>query len=203
MITEPLASLAGYLGSILFFAYALARISELRSHVVQTQESPDMEIAYFDAHHLDAVLQIERDAFEKPWTRKQLREMTQRGGVVALIAMDRQQLVGFIIFEVQSNSIDLHNLAVAKSRRQQGIGSRLLDEAKQRLLESRPILRVVISERNLTAQLFYRAAGFRAEETLKDGDDELYMMTYRRTRGEQVNRWERVPEYSEEDCDGI
>ena len=100
-----------------------------------------------------------------------VRDFTKekRAGYVATI---RRFVVGFIVYDNRGrDTAQILSLAVHKSDRRQGIGGLLLNRIIR--LPRREIV-ARIDERNLDAQLFLRAQGFRAVE-IEHGTPEFYL----------------------------
>jgi len=87
----------------------------------------------------------------------------KRAGYVATI---RNCVVAFIVYDNRGLDVaQVLALAVRRPDRRQGIGGQLLERVVQ--LPRREII-VSVGERNLEAQLFLRAQGFRAVATERD-----------------------------------
>lgn len=94
------------------------------------------------------------------------------------------RVVGFVVFDVGLTAIHLQRIVVAPEFRRQGIARQLVDRLLAFTLAMRrastvadaPAFIAIVPERELTAQLAFRALGFRAVETLhsrvNDGDSE-------------------------------
>jgi ribosomal protein S18 acetylase RimI-like enzyme len=116
--------------------------------------------------------------------------------------LDDDGVAGFIIYQMHPEWILVYDLAVWPGNRREGIGTKLVQAMKHKL-GTRLEIRVFVRERNLKAQLFYKACGFRAIETRPNpnSDGEMYLMVFFKN-GEPVNAWESVPDDKEEWCDG-
>lgn len=114
------------------------------------------------------VLEIERMSFEFPWTYDQLLEQLRTTTVIGLIAKLEGQIVAYTVYDLRLNAIHILNLAVHPKYRRTGVGTALVAKLKTKLSpEARQSLRALVSERNLTAQLFFKSIGFTATEVLR------------------------------------
>jgi ribosomal-protein-alanine N-acetyltransferase len=117
---------------------------------------------------LEALVEMERESFSHPWTRRNLRQAIDRGHLVVLRgpsgpAAPRRGIVGYCVFEVTAGELHVHNLAIQGGYRGQGLGRRLLETvlwmgtrrgARSALLEVR--------ESNWPALQLYYSLGFQS-----------------------------------------
>lgn len=115
------------------------------------------------------ILAIERASFEFPWTEKEFIRCLRQRDMVAMVAEVGDQIGGYCVYERDGEIISLANLAVVPHLLRLGIGARMVDELKSQLSLRRQV-RIVceIRESNLSAQLFFKAMGFRAVAVLRD-----------------------------------
>jgi ribosomal-protein-alanine N-acetyltransferase len=113
---------------------------------------------------LDTLEQLERAVFRVPWSRQSLAaELDGRPGRIALIALDDFGVVsGFAFGWRVADELHVVSVAVADSRRRQGIGRALMVG----LIESPEAAGAVIATLevragNEAAQALYRSFGFR------------------------------------------
>jgi ribosomal-protein-alanine N-acetyltransferase len=133
---------------------------------------------------LPAVLRIEKSSFETPWKEDDflsgLRPRTSRG----MVAERDGKIVGFMIYGLHKNAVDLLDFAVAESHRRSGVGRTMVERLIGKLSEDRrSYVHLTVRETNLGALLFFREMGFKCILTLCDHyidcDDDGYLMTYR------------------------
>jgi [ribosomal protein S18]-alanine N-acetyltransferase len=81
------------------------------------------------AADLAAVLAIERDQFSNPWTGEHFRAELDNSFSHFYVAEypDDPLLAGFMIFWRLDGELELHKIAVARSRQRRGCGASLLD----------------------------------------------------------------------------
>ncbi len=117
------------------------------------------------ASDLQEILDIERVSFPTPWTERMfLDEMKTRHAqcLVVKIEIDGKSLIGaYIIFWVVADEVHLHNLAVRKEFRRQGLAYnliKLMRDIGRQIGATRQTLEV--RESNINAINLYRRCGF-------------------------------------------
>lgn len=123
-------------------------------------------------------VRLERAAqqFERPWDVGAFSWALQAPRVAGLLRETVEgRLRAFVWCELHARRVHLLNLAVAPSEQRQGLGRSLIEAliaTQQREASGRGQLIADASEHNLPAQLFLRACGFRAYQTLRaaEGD---------------------------------
>ena len=112
---------------------------------------------------LDDVAAIERSVFNDPWSRRSFADLVDARAVVFLVAVDESAVVGYAIVLISGIESELANLAVSRLMQRQGLGARLLVEARARARErgAREMFLEVRASNTAAIQL-YSAAGFRA-----------------------------------------
>lgn len=130
---------------------------------------------------LDEVMAIERTAFRYPWSSRFFLEELQVPCARSFLAEINGKIVGYVLFWLLPEEVDIHNIAVHADFRRHGIGQallqRVLEQARERK-SSRVTLEVRIS--NIVAQRLYQSVGFMAKSVRKgyysdDGEDALVM----------------------------
>jgi ribosomal-protein-alanine N-acetyltransferase len=132
---------------------------------------------------LPAVLEIERMAFDIPWSEQEFRRVLSMGNCFGVALLERGTIVGYVIYETHPNRIHVLNLAIAPLHRRLCLGSMLINEIKSLLTTKRRRILLEVRETNLAAQLFFKSLGFRALAVRKDFYDDTtedaYVMQYR------------------------
>lgn len=131
----------------------------------------------------DAVLDIESASFEFPWSRQDFEFCLDLEQCGALVAECNGKIVGYVVYEARRNSVRLLSCAVVESERRSGVGSFLLHQLADRLGKNRSQIVCIVRERNVTAQLFLRSLGFRAQwinrRFYSSAEEDAYRMTWR------------------------
>ena len=130
---------------------------------------------------LDEVMAIERTSFRHPWSSNFFLEELQVACARSVLAQLNDKIVGYVLFWLLPETVDIHNIAVHTGFRRQRIGQALLrqvfEQARSRHL-SRVTLEVRIS--NIAAQKLYESVGFVSQGLRKgyysdDGEDAMIM----------------------------
>jgi ribosomal-protein-alanine N-acetyltransferase len=117
---------------------------------------------------LEPLVEMERESFSHPWTRRNLKHALDRGHLLVLRGptgsrATRRGIFGYCVFELVAGELHIHNLAVEPGRRGQRLGRRLLETilwlgsrrgARSALLEVR--------ESNWPALQLYYSLGFQS-----------------------------------------
>ncbi len=129
---------------------------------------------------LPEVLAIEQASFgEEGWTEEDFLQQLRERNVIGMVAGCSEKIVGYMIYGLHKSRLSVVNLAVDPSYRRQksyetpdsqrtmqgGVGSALVRKLIGKLSgHRRKRLTVLVRERNLGAQLFFRSLGLLAEK---------------------------------------
>ena len=151
-------------------------------------------VRHFSHDDLDAILSIESDSFEFPWSSKDLEFCLSLDRCDCLVAERDGDVVGYLIYERRNRTVLLLSCAVLDTERRSGVGSALLRELAEEIRSSRSEIVSVVRERNVVAQVFLRSVGFRAQwikrQYYSSADEDAYRMTWRLDAAE---RYDYVP----------
>ena len=131
---------------------------------------------------LPEIAELAKQNPDSVWTEKDFSD--QKNSVVML--SERNDIIeGFVVYELHPNRIQLTNIVVRDGLRRNGIGRKLIELLIGKLHpEHKNRIVTIISEMNLTGQLFFRSMGFRAVQVLKplcEHERDAYIMRYRKT----------------------
>lgn len=131
---------------------------------------------------LDAVIEIEKAAFSDPFNRELFEKYLSQESFQSWVAIKDDSIVGYSTFVRAADEIDLLNIAVKGSHRQQGIASQIM----QKILEvarTKSVRAIFLEVRpsNLAAIKFYDRLGFqkvgvRRKYYRDNGEDALVYM---------------------------
>ncbi|MBM4261144.1 MAG: ribosomal-protein-alanine N-acetyltransferase [Deltaproteobacteria bacterium] len=134
-----------------------------------------------DPTDINEVMAIERTAYRYPWSEKFFLQEIGVQCARSVLAEINGKIVGYVLYWVLPDEVDIHNIAVHREFRCVGIGRRLLDHAV-RAARERDSLRVTLEVRksNSVAQKLYLSQGFvftgeRRGYYSDDGEDALLM----------------------------
>jgi [ribosomal protein S18]-alanine N-acetyltransferase len=115
------------------------------------------------------VLAIENEGFEFPWSEEDFIHCLRQRNCIGMIAEIDDAVAGFMIYELHARRLHVLNFAVAARFRRQGVGGQLIAKLVSKLSQQRRSrILLEVRETNLAAQLFFRAAGFKAVSVLRD-----------------------------------
>lgn len=131
---------------------------------------------------LDEVMAIERSAFRHPWSANFFLEELQVACARTILAEINGKIVGYVLYWLLPEEIDIHNIAVHTEFRRQRIGQTLLQQVVEQA-RSRNSSRVTLEVRvsNIAAQKLYDSVGFVSRGLRKgyysdDGEDAVIMV---------------------------
>jgi len=145
----------------------------------------DIEIGPMTEGDLDEVMQIERVSFRAPWSpgmfRQDLVFPLARCLAAKLAEAGTRRLAGYILCWFVADEVHVTNIAVRKDLRQQGVATRLLEEALcQARREQMRYCTLEVRVSNEAAKGFYRKFGFEARgirpKYYSDNDEDAMIM---------------------------
>ena len=148
-----------------------------------TSEGAGIHVRWMIRRDMPDVLAIEREAFEFPWSEEDFTRSLRQRTCIGMVAEYADSVVAFMIYELHRTRLHVLNFAVMRSHRRLGIGTQMLRRLIAKLApERRSRIVLEVRETNLPAQLFFRAAGFRAVTVLRDfyrdSDEDAYLMQF-------------------------
>lgn len=128
-----------------------------------------VQIRWLIRRDMPEVLDIESMCFEYGWTEDDFLACLRQQNCIGMVAEHEHRIVGFMVYELHKHRLHVLNFAVLPSVQGCGVGAAMV----QRLFDKLSMLRrseisTLVRERNLDAQLFFRAQGFRCVGTLRD-----------------------------------
>jgi ribosomal-protein-alanine N-acetyltransferase len=155
-------------------------------------QSLAVQIRWMIKRDMPEVLAIEQASFDIPWTEEDFLNALRQRNCIGMVAESNDCLVGFVIYELQKHQFMLLNLAVHPQYRRRGVGRQLVERLISKLSQHRrDKITLEVRERNLTAQLFFKALGFQAVRVLReyypDTGEDAYVMQYRLSDAQQLS----------------
>lgn len=143
-----------------------------------------VHIRWMIRRDMPEVLDIESDSFEFPWSEDDFIRCLRQRNCIGMVADLDDQVVGFMIYELQKTRLHILNFAVSSAYRHRGVGNRMVEKLVGKLSDQRRSrILLEVRETNLAAQLFFRSQGFRAVSVLRDfyedTTEDAYLMQYR------------------------
>ena len=143
-----------------------------------------VHIRWMIRRDMPEVLSIEASSFEFPWLEEDFIRCLRQRNCIGMVAEHDDQVVGFMIYELNKNRIQVLNFAVSPEFRRRGVGTQMVAKLIGKLsTQRRTRIALEVRETNLDAQLFFRTVGFRAVSVLRnfyeDTPEDAYLMQYR------------------------
>lgn len=153
-------------------------------NTVTEKQEIRVSVRYMIRRDWPEVLAIESQSFEFPWSEQDFQNCLCQRNVDERVAEHNDLVVGFMIYEFNKTRIQVLNFAVGGGSRRRGVGTQMMQKLIDKLSsQGRNRILVEVRETNVTAQLFFKAMGFRAISILrgryKDTTEDAYLMQYR------------------------
>lgn len=135
------------------------------------------------------VMAIENHSFAFPWSQDEMLNCLRMNRVKGKVVDDGKRILGYVVYEVMAGERTILNIAVHPDHRRQGIGRAMIGKVCH-ANDGQRSLRVMVRERNLDGQLFFRDCGFRAERVLRgqfdDTDEDAFLFRLAGHREEMI-----------------
>lgn len=133
----------------------------------------DSHIRWMIRRDMPEVLAIEGSSFEFPWSEDDFIRCLRQRNCIGMVAEHEEQVVGFMIYELNRSDLHILNFAVRPDARRRGVGMQMLDKLVGKLSQQRRTrISLEVRETNLAAQLFFKNTGFVCVSLLKDFYDD-------------------------------
>jgi len=147
------------------------------------KEQTRVHIRWMIRRDMPEVLQTEQESFEYSWTEEDFLRCLRQRNCIGMVAEHGDKVVGFMIYELHKAKLHILNFAVHPGFRRGGVGTQMVVKLISKLSNHRRTrITLAVRERNLTAQLFFRAQGFRAVRVLRsyyeDSGEDAFLMQY-------------------------
>jgi ribosomal-protein-alanine N-acetyltransferase len=128
-----------------------------------------VHIRWMIRRDMPEVLAIEDACFEFPWDEEAFIRCLRQRNCIGMVAEHREQVAGYMVYELHARRLQLLNLAIGPEYRRRGVGGQMMHKLIGKLShDRRSRVMLEVRETNLPAQLFFRALGFRAISVLRD-----------------------------------
>jgi ribosomal-protein-alanine N-acetyltransferase len=150
----------------------------------RTSEAVKVHIRWMIRRDMPEVLQAERQSFEHPWTEEDFLQCLRQRNCIGMVAEQNDRVIGYMIYELHKNRLHVLNFAVAPQARRTGVGTQMVHKLFGKLSSHRRAkLTLAVRERNLAAQLFFRALDFKATRVMRnyyeDSGEDAFLMEFR------------------------
>ncbi len=134
---------------------------------MKTLAQMEAKIEWIIKRHLPEILKIEQESFPHPWQENDFLVTLKQRNTLGFVATIGCKIVGYMIYSLMDDHIEVVNLAVDVKYRHLGIATQLINKLKDKLaygsLKRKKIVAYTF-ETNLGAQLFFRDSEFRCNE---------------------------------------
>ena len=142
-----------------------------------------VHIRWMIRRDMEQVLRIERASFEFPWSEDEFVRCLRQRNCIGMVAEHGDRVLGFMIYELHKTRLHILNFAVDPEVRRSGVGTQMVEKLVGKLSSQRRTrISLEVRETNLSAQLFFKGAGFRATSVLRDfyddSPEDAYLMQY-------------------------
>jgi len=169
------------------------------------KEQARVHIRWMIRRDMPEVLQTEEESFEYSWTEEDFLRCLRQRNCIGMVAEQGEKVVGFMIYELHKAKLHVLNFAVHPTCRRTGVGRQMVIKLVSKLSNHRRTrITLAVHERNLPAQLFFRAMGFRAVRVLRayyeDSGEDAFLMQYAfagETSEENDDVVNRITQYEE------
>ncbi len=141
-----------------------------------------LEYARLSEEHLDAIMEIEKEAYPEPWTTGMFREEMRSKRSHFYVALVEGELVGYSGFWLVLDEAHITSLTVAKEERGAGYGrEQLMHLFSQGEEKGVRAFTLEVRESNESARKLYESTGFHAVGLRKNyyattGEDAIVML---------------------------
>ena len=153
---------------------------------IYTQRA-DVHIRWMIRRDMPEVQAIENASFDSPWSEEEFIRSLRNRNCIGMVAETGEKIVGYMIYELHRNRLEILNLAVHGEHRRSGVGSSMIAKLYGKLSpQRRTRIDAAVCERNEVAHYWLKACGFTAVEILRDHYEEITADAYlfRLTYGE-------------------
>ena len=117
-----------------------------------------IEITTMTECHVAAVAELEKQNFSEPWSENSVRGELTNSLALWLVALDGEEVVGYVGSQTVLGEADMMNIAVSDSHRRRGIARQLVEELIARL--DATMLTLEVRASNAPAIALYEKLGF-------------------------------------------
>ena len=153
-----------------------------------------VHIRWMIRRDMPEVLAIESGQESLPWMEDEFLKILRQRNCIGMVAEADDKIVGFMIYELNKHRLQILNFAVHPKYRRRGVASQMAAKLIGKLSSQRRTrISLHLRETNLSAQLFFRAIGFKAleiaREHFEDTGEDAYIMCYSHCEPSEMRQW--------------
>ena len=120
-----------------------------------------IEYVLMQENHVPQVAQLEKECFQDPWSENSIASELKNPLSLWLVAVDDQQVVGYVGSQTVMDESDMMNIAVSSQYRRMGIAQKLVERLVA-LLREKDVNSLTLEVRasNEPAKALYSKLGF-------------------------------------------
>lgn len=127
------------------------------------------DVRWMIRRDMPQVLAIEQKSFDIHWTEEDFVNCLRQRNCIGMVAEIELAVVGYMIYQLEKDSLYVLNFAVAPKWRRHRVGESMFATLVKKLSQQRRhTIRLEVRESNIGAQQFYRAMGMRAVKVLRE-----------------------------------
>lgn len=154
-----------------------------KSPVDGCEVSHAIHIRWMIRQDMKRVVEIEQDSFEFPWNETEFILALRQRNCIGMVAEIKDEVVGYMIYELHKARLEVLSIAVHKDFRKQGVGKAMVYKLISKLsYERRNKISTMVRESNLDALNWLKRLGFRAlgvaKDFYEDSTDDAIQMRY-------------------------
>ena len=153
-------------------------------------KTPPIVIEWAHRADIAAILEIEHDLFEFPWTEKDFIHCLRQRNCIGMKSRIGDIVAGYMVYELHAKRLQVLNFAVRTEYQLKGVGRAMMAKLINKLSSQRRSKIILhVRETNLDACLFFKAVGLKAVATVEncfDNGEDAYRFEYRYKAARQV-----------------
>lgn len=172
-------------GKILFNRRSDARFCDKRCRSRRRKKAMNDDtphVRWMVRRDMPDVLRIDGQCYRPAWTENDLKITLQQKNVIGMVVELNGRIVGYMVYELHSQRLNVMRLAVDREFRRRDVGTAMIRKLVDKLTSvRRSHITLKVSANNLAAHLFLKALGFVAVAVIDDDEEcpgEMYSFVY-------------------------
>jgi len=128
-------------------------------HTTTSLDQEKLRVRWINHGDTKAVLSIENDCFDAPWSERRFSELMRQQNVAATVATYNEQVIGYLFCELGEINCLILNIAVAGGWRRLGIGTALLNSRIERMGRYKGLRRYLLVDAEDETRAWFRIEG--------------------------------------------
>lgn len=149
----------------------------------EVHQSLRVHVRWMTRGDMPEVVGIEAASHEFPMSEAKVLEVLRRRNCIGMVAERQGRVLGFFLYELKRECVRIIDFAVAPEHRRLGVGGKMMDKLKSKLIPGRRTrLELTARETKTSSLLFLKDQGFKAtgviREFFEDSGEDGYAMVY-------------------------